>query len=378
MERERTHDIRQFILNRIDARSSDVARAAAREYGISRQAVNRHFHALIEEGVLEATGKTRAREYRLLPTRECTRRLTITPALTEDRMWEEYIRPLVDDVPHHVRDICHYGFTEVANNALQHSGAARVSISARRTATAIDMAVTDNGAGIFNVLLETFGFTSPREAIFELSKSRLTTAPETHTGGSLFLVSRMFDRLEIQSSDHTFAFDSNLEMWSVVREAFAIHGTSVRMHTSLTGARTLAEVADTWKTRRGELGRAHIPVALLASEGEALVSRSQGQRLCRRLGQCSEALLDFRGVERIGRGFADEVFRVFRTARPQTALVTLHANASVRASIREALESGEPTRSVVPSAAMTGTSRDERPAVPPPPRTPKNERPPRR
>ena len=80
--------------------------------------------------------------------------------------------------------------------------------------------------------------------------------------------------------------------------------------------------------------------------------------LCRRLGQCSEAILDFRGVETIGPGFADEVFRVFHQARPETSLITLHANAEVRRRIREALDASSAPSAPPPAA----TTKEERPA----------------
>jgi len=359
MERERTLEIRRFILTAIEAHPGEVARRAAQEYGISRQAVNRHLQALLTDGLIEATGKTRAREYRLRPVQEITRKLNVTPVLTEDRLWKEYVRPLLADAPRKIREVCQFGFTEAANNALEHSGAERIALSARRTASTIDIAITDNGAGIFRTLASAFGYASSHETLFELSKGKISTVPAKHQGGSLFLASRMFDRFEIQSDDYTFAFDGDSEAWSSRHEPFAIHGTSIRMHTSLFSPHSRDDTIATWTTPRGELGRAHVCLSLLEDEDDALVTRAQGRRVTARLEEQSEVLLDFRGVESVGRAFVDEVFRVFRTAFPDTALVTLNATAQVRARIRDIVGPHPSSERRTPLAAST---KDERPA----------------
>ena len=45
-------------------------------------------------------------------------------------------------------------------------------------------------------------------------------------------------------------------------------------------------------------------------------------------------LIDFRGIEFMGRGFADEVFRVFQEEHPEIKITPLHASTSMLAMIR--------------------------------------------
>jgi hypothetical protein len=59
-------------------------------------------------------------------------------------------------------------------------------------------------------------------------------------------------------------------------------------------------------------------------EGESLMSRSQAKRLMNRFDRFREVILDFSGVDFIGQGFADEIFRVFAGANPGTRLVPVH------------------------------------------------------
>jgi hypothetical protein len=45
-------------------------------------------------------------------------------------------------------------------------------------------------------------------------------------------------------------------------------------------------------------------------------------------------VIDFRGIEFMGRGFADEVFRVFQEEHPEIKITPLHASTSMLAMIR--------------------------------------------
>jgi len=67
------------------------------------------------------------------------------------------------------------------------------------------------------------------------------------------------------------------------------------------------------------------------------VSRSEAKRLLHGLDRFREVVLDFRGVEGVGQGFADEVFRVWAHAHPQTTLIPVHMNRAVEFMVRRAL-----------------------------------------
>ena len=66
------------------------------------------------------------------------------------------------------------------------------------------------------------------------------------------------------------------------------------------------------------MGRSHV-VNLLKNE-TGLVARSQAKRVLDGLERFQEVILDFAGVEGIGQGFADEVFRVWPRQHPDTHL----------------------------------------------------------
>jgi hypothetical protein len=77
---------------------------------------------------------------------------------------------------------------------------------------------------------------------------------------------------------------------------------------------------------KSRAGRQRVDEASIASTyklgalGSALVSRAEAKRLTERLTDFRHVTLDFSGVEVVGQGFCDEVFRVFARRHPEVAL----------------------------------------------------------
>jgi hypothetical protein len=67
----------------------------------------------------------------------------------------------------------------------------------------------------------------------------------------------------------------------------------------------------------------------LAAVGTVIVSRSEAKRVIARFGDFSHVTLDFSGVDVVGQGFCDEVFRVFARAHPQVVLEPVGMNDAV-------------------------------------------------
>jgi hypothetical protein len=62
-------------------------------------------------------------------------------------------------------------------------------------------------------------------------------------------------------------------------------------------------------------------IVRLQEMGTTHMSRSQARRLVSGLERFREVVIDFRGVELVGQGFADEVFRVWARQHPEVALI---------------------------------------------------------
>jgi hypothetical protein len=70
-----------------------------------------------------------------------------------------------------------------------------------------------------------------------------------------------------------------------------------------------------------------IRVSLFEEGG--FVSRTEAKRLGAHLETFGTVELDFDGIESVGQGFIDELFRVWQNDHPQTRLIPIRANRSI-------------------------------------------------
>lgn len=333
------------------------------------------------DGLIEATGETRARRYHLVPTSVVDFEVPITPDLREDAIWRQRVAPILEDLPQNVLVICQHGFTEILNNAIDHSGSATAKIHVVRNAARIELTVLDEGIGIFEKIQSEKNLDDSQEAIFELSKGRLTTDPANHSGEGIFFTSRMFDKFMIMS-DHSSLIctpEHGDWLWDLVDANIAVktvptkvEGTCVLMVISAFSTRTIAEVMNKFAGENHDysFSKTHVPVRLARYDNAELISRSQAKRLMARLYRFKEVVLDFVGIETIGQGFADQIFRVYRKEHPGVHITWVRATELVQGMIRRAeegemAEGGIESRIVQPSLpGIETTSGDDDPDEP--------------
>jgi anti-sigma regulatory factor (Ser/Thr protein kinase) len=334
--RARGEDIRGFILEHVEKHPNDVSKMTAEHFKITRQAVNKHLQRLVKEKSLAESGETRNRAYKLAPILEWRGVYQITPGLEEYVVWEKDIAPVLGSHPENIIDIWHYGFTEMFNNAKDHSGGTEIFVKIAKTAINTEMYVVDNGVGIFKKIQQALNLPDERYAILELSKGKLTTDPARHTGEGIFFASRMFDTFGIGSGQvyfgHAFGRD---EDW--ILDATFESGTTVLMRVSNHTARTAKKIFDQY-TSDDDYGfnKTVVPIVLAQYGNDKLISRSQAKRVVARVELFKIVMLDFTGVPTIGQAFADEIFRVFANAHPNLELIPVHANSEVKRMIERA------------------------------------------
>ena len=329
--RSRGEDIRKFILSQVEKHPSDISKLTSERFGITRQAVNKHLQKLTAEHALAEAGKTRSRTYGLAPMLEWRRAYKITPDLAEDVVWTNDIRMALDALPDNVMNIWHHGFTEMFNNAIDHSGGSEIVVYLRKTATDSQIAITDDGVGIFKKIQAALNLLDERHAILELSKGKLTTDPKHHSGEGIFFTSRMFDSFEILSGGVYFSHEfGKPEDWLLER-ANPESGTAVFMKLHNHAARTAKKVFDQY-TSGDDFGfnKTVVPVKLAQYGNDKLISRSQAKRLLARIELFKTVMLNFEGVDSIGQAFADEIFRVFAIQHPEVELLVMRANSEVK------------------------------------------------
>ena len=340
MERKKGKQIRQFILLEVRTHPKDIVHLTEKTFQISRKAVYFHINKLIGNGLLLGEGNTRKREYKLKAITSKEIYLPISEALQEDVIWREEFRPVLGDVPPNIEDICFHGFTEMVNNVRDHSAGTTAMIAVQRTAVSIIIEIYDNGVGIFKKIQDKFGLDDQHHAILELSKGKLTTDPEHHSGEGIFFTSRMFDIFNISSGGLHF-------LHGVIGHDILISdaeekkkGTLITMEINIDSHLTVKEVFDKYTDDDYGFTRTIIPVRLVKYGNENLVSRSQAKRLLVRFEKFREVILDFDRVETIGQAFADEIFRVYQQHNPQVHIMHINANEEVERSIKRATQGG--------------------------------------
>lgn len=316
--------------------SLDLATHVEERTGASRRAVLAALKRLVDAGWLTRSGSSRRPVFAPGALRQVARSYTLY-GLQEDLPWQRDFAPHFA-LPKHVARMVQHGFTELLNNAADHSGGSSVTVSLRQTPTHVQLLVSDDGVGVFDKICSAFELEDPQHAMLELSKGRLTSAPDAHTGRGLFFSSQLADVFDIHANNTAYqkrAWEST--GWRRGR-ALPRQGSSIYMAIALNTTRTLDGVMQAWSTQGDgiEFDRTVVQLRLLAGEGLALDSRAQARRVGMRLTTFRRAEIDFDGVTDVGHGFTDELFRVFARANPQIELVATNATPRIQALVKSA------------------------------------------
>ena len=294
---------------------------------MTRQAIHRHLQALVHDGTLVSEGKGRATRYRAAG-RQSTWRLA-REGLSEDEVWHQVraALPMLSESRYaNAVAILSYAFTEMLNNAIDHSRAATVDIAAGIGAGRARFVIEDDGIGAFENVRATQGLPSALEALQEISKGKLSTAPERHSGEGIFFTSKVAELFELEANGLRWTVDN-------ARSDYAISavpsraGTIVRFELPLDAAVPLEQTFAKY-THDFEFDTSRAIVKLF-EYGTRFVSRSEAKRLLAGLERFRQVILDFAGVEGVGQGFADEVFRVWVREHPETLVRAEHMTAPV-------------------------------------------------
>jgi hypothetical protein len=347
--RVRGEQVRKYVIEQVERHPSDIARVTAEYFGISRQAAHKHLRNLLKENAIVSDGKTR-RRYRLAPLVEW-RKVYPLAGLAEDVVWRDDVAPALGEMASNVSHIWAYAFTEMLNNAIDHSGGQNVSVHVQKTAASTTITIRDDGIGIFRKIQEALGLLDERHSVIELAKGKLTTDPANHTGQGIFFSSRMMDQYQILSGGVYFGHSfGNDEDWVMERnKENAGPGTFIFMSLDNHTARTTTKIFDQYSTP-DTLGftKTVVPVRLAQYGNNELVSRSAAKRLLERVDRFQTVIFDFTDVPTIGQAFADEIFRVFARRHPQMELIDVNTATEVEQMIARARAEPSP-----PAAAGT-------------------------
>lgn len=330
----------KFLVHKKFASGKEIGEAL----GISRQAVNKHLKKLVQAGKVVKRGSTRSAKYIIATV------ATKSPAvqklskryerlgLEEDRAFNEIdLRiNLKRKLPANVFEIVRYAFTEMLNNVIEHSNSPDCTVSVEIDQYRCGFRIRDFGIGIFYSIFTKFNLLDESAAIGEVVKGKRTTRPEQHTGEGVFFTSKSGDTVIFRSHRTGLVFD-NIKQDIFLEKSKFLRGTEIYFSISRHSKRRLASVFSQYAPEEFEYNfeKTRVFVKLLQNQ---YTSRSEAKRLLVGLDQFKVIILDFKGVNSIGQGFTDEIFRVFKRSHPDIMIEVENLNSILEPMIKHVVD----------------------------------------
>ena len=325
----------QWITAAALAHPHDLAAHLEETLALSRRGVAALLARLQASSWLARDGTPRRPQWRPGALRQVVKTYPLE-GLLEDLPWRQDFVPFFE-LPANVRRLAQHAFTELVNNAIDHSGGTQVTVSMRQTAAHLQLIVSDDGLGLFQRIEQSFAISEPKLAMLEIAKGRLTSQPDRHCGQGLVLTAQLADIFDLRANAAGFQRRAwSQAQWHGLQPAAAQAdrpGTSIFLAIALDTTRTLDEVQRSRCAGAGSYAfdEAHVPLHLLTDDGVALASRADAKRVASRLAEFRRAEIDFAGIDEIGHAFAHELFGVFQRTHPGVELVPVAASARVAA-----------------------------------------------
>jgi anti-sigma regulatory factor (Ser/Thr protein kinase) len=325
------------------------SREIAEKFEVSRQYANLVLRALIAEGRVIKLGGTRGAFYLsrgyaaghpdLMPSslqkRYANRDLDETQVFLE--LEDKF--PRLKELTENIRSIFNFAFSEIFNNAIEHSRSRAIIVEAAVRDGFLSFIVSDSGVGVFRHIMKTKGLRSEMEAIQDLLKGKTTTMPKSHSGEGIFFTSKASDIFLLESFGYVLTVDNLNHDVTVRRTAASKRGTRAIFKIKIVSQRHLNDVFKRYANLNGSgdygFDKTEIRVKLFTAAG-VHISRSQARRILTGLEKFKVILFDYSQVPLVGQAFADEIYRVFRERHPDIRLENENMSPGVRFMVERA------------------------------------------
>lgn len=314
------------------------------KYDISRQGMHRYLSRLVKEGRILKQGSSSKTTYYILNSQRVLRKILggirrfrkrlRSRGLQEDLVLKnvESQATLLDNLSNHAKINFGYAFTEMLNNALDHSKSKFIDIDIKTGSGIVSFVIEDKGMGIFQNIREKKNLQSELDAVEDILKGKQTTMPEKHSGEGIFFTSKIADRFIIESHGKQLTVDNLLDD-SFISDIRFKKGTTVYFEERIDTKKKLDDLFHKYTSEDFKFKKSQVKVKMFA-RGELYISRSQAKRIVHALDQFEEIVLDFKDVDTIGQAFADEVFRVFQAAHPEIKITPINCSENIEFMIK--------------------------------------------
>ena len=305
-----------YLLEKIAEGRDDAPKLVSKEFEINLNTVHTYLNELIDQGriIREKRGVYKLNENRVSFT------FTRSGGDLEDDgyIFEYIVEPQIAGLSDTIQQIWYYAVSEMINNVIDHSEAENVHVTVVQDIRSTTVIIQDDGIGIFRKLQEYYGFRTFSDIAAELAKGKLTTDEIHHSGEGIFFTSRMMDTFFIYSDGHFYSRDKYTNEWEAFIPDRKMEGTLVYLSLENNSRKTAKQIFDAYTNEDGGFQRTEIRLDSIFDK--APVSRSQAKRLCNRLTEFKEVVLDFEGIDWVGQGFMHQVFSVFHRENPDIQL----------------------------------------------------------
>lgn len=310
-------------------KSSDVAKELKETK--SRQYISSILRDLVRRGLLVKAGSTAGAFY-VLPQNVNLIGDEIKLKFKRDSLEEHKVfnelkerMPFISKLEEHISSILFYAFTEMLNNAIEHSESEYIEISIHKDDKNIKFVVNDFGVGVFKNVMQKRKLQSELEAIQDILKGKTTTQPHSHSGEGIFFTSKIADIFTLESYGYRLRVDNVVCDLFIEELKPQKRGTTVIFTISLNSKKHLNDVFSKFVTEPGDVGfdKTEVKVRLYVS-GTVYISRSQARRILAGLDKFKTIILDFDRVTTVGQAFADEIFRVFQQNHRDIKIEPIH------------------------------------------------------
>jgi anti-sigma regulatory factor (Ser/Thr protein kinase) len=317
-------------------KTSDVSQVAT---GYARQYISRVISKMVDSGELIKEGSGRWSTYALPKFSDYLghqiRKKLDLDGLKEHEVLDDIMRvsTLLKRIPENVQSIFNYSFSEMLNNAIDHSQSKQGEITVvEDDSHKLRFIVKDQGIGVFKNVMRERRLKSEIEAIQDLLKGKTTTAPQAHSGEGIFFTSKVADVFVLDSYEYRLRIDNILQDIFVeeIPADKQVRGTRVTFEISANSKKHLNDIFHAFQSDAEEpaFDKTEIQVRLYVM-GTIYVSRSQARRVLTGLEKFRTVVLDFSNVPTIGQAFADEIFRVFQNKYPDIVIKSVNMNEAV-------------------------------------------------
>ncbi len=310
----------------------------ARHFGFTRQYASQLLRIMVNAEKVVKFGSTRSAFYTLPEFIDAVgpsaihRRLE-NKDIKEHEVFDDVVAgfPAFRTAPENVKSIVHYAFSEMLNNAIEHSRSKHIETTMESDSNMVRFVVNDFGIGVFRNVMRERHLKSELEAMQDILKGKVTTDPKAHTGEGIFFTSKVADRFVLESFGHRMIVDNVINDIFFQEEKRINRGTRVIFTIARNSTRHLNKIFEHFQSKPGSFAfdKTEVCVRLFAL-GTVYISRSQARRILSGLEKFKKVILDFGRVPNVGQAFADEVFRVFQSRHPDISLVPTNMNETVR------------------------------------------------